>query len=81
MDEHSERKRIRPTPPHRSGGRLLATTELLLAIIIVASFLSALLCSGLYLLGDRNLWVPILADGMENTVAFMLIFIGRYPGL
>ena len=48
---------------------------------VVSNFVAALLYSGLYLLCDRNLWVPILAHGMENTAAFMLIFIGRYPGL
>src|SRR5262245_30106080 len=48
---------------------------------IASNFVSALVYSGLYLVGDRNLWVPILAHGMEDTVAFMLIFLGRYPGL
>ena len=48
---------------------------------IASNFVSALVYSGLYLGSDRNLWVPILAHGMEDTVAFTLIFLGRYPGL
>jgi membrane protease YdiL (CAAX protease family) len=48
---------------------------------VASNFASALVYSGLYLLSGRNLWVPILAHGMENTVGFILIFLGRYPGL
>lgn len=48
---------------------------------VVSNFVGALFYSSLYLLRNRNLWPPILAHGMENTVAFILIFMGRYPGL
>lgn len=34
-----------------------------------------------YLLSGRNLWIPILAHGIGDTIAFVLIFFHRYPGL
>ncbi len=35
----------------------------------------------LFLLAGRNLTIPIVAHGVSNTVAFVLIYYGRYPGL
>jgi membrane protease YdiL (CAAX protease family) len=35
----------------------------------------------LYLASRRNLAVPIVAHGVSNTVAFVLIYLGRYPGV
>ncbi len=35
----------------------------------------------LFLATGRNLLVPIVAHGVSNTVAFVLIYLGRYPGL
>jgi membrane protease YdiL (CAAX protease family) len=43
--------------------------------------LSGLLLGVLFLLTRRNLAVPIVAHGVSNTVAFVLIYLGRYPGL
>ena len=43
--------------------------------------LSGLLLGILFLLTGRNLAVPIIAHGVSNTVAFVLIYFGRYPGL
>jgi hypothetical protein len=34
-----------------------------------------------YLLSGRNLWIPILAHGIGDTIGFVLIFFNRYPGL
>jgi membrane protease YdiL (CAAX protease family) len=34
-----------------------------------------------YLVSRRNLWIPIAAHGAMDTVGFLLIFLGRYPGL
>jgi membrane protease YdiL (CAAX protease family) len=42
-----------------------------------AGFLLALL----YMASGRNLTVPIVAHGMSNTVAFVLIYLDRYPGV
>jgi membrane protease YdiL (CAAX protease family) len=43
--------------------------------------LSGFLLGVLFLVSRRNLVVPIVAHGASNTVAFVLIFLGRYPGL
>jgi uncharacterized protein len=43
--------------------------------------LSGLLLGVLFLTTARNLAVPIVAHGVSNTVAFVLIYLGRYPVL
>ena len=43
--------------------------------------LSGLLLGVLFLLANRNLVVPVVAHGVSNTLAFILIYLGRYPGL
>ena len=43
--------------------------------------LSGFLLGVLFLLANRNLVVPIVAHGVSNTLAFILIYLGRYPGL
>ncbi|HET7201809.1 MAG TPA: CPBP family intramembrane glutamic endopeptidase [Steroidobacteraceae bacterium] len=43
--------------------------------------LSGLLLGLLFLATGRNLLAPIVAHGVSNTVAFVLIYLGRYPGL
>jgi membrane protease YdiL (CAAX protease family) len=35
----------------------------------------------LYLAFRRNLTIPIIAHGVSNTLAFALIYLGRYPGV
>ena len=47
----------------------------------VQAGVDGLLLALLYLAGRRTLAVPILAHGMSNTLAFVLIYFGRYPGL
>jgi uncharacterized protein len=34
----------------------------------------------LYFLAGRNLWVPIMAHGMQNTCDFLVIYAGMMPG-
>lgn len=43
--------------------------------------LSGFLLGVLFLAFDRNLTIPIVAHGVSNTLAFILIYFGRYPGL
>lgn len=43
--------------------------------------LSGLWLGVLLLATKRNLAVPIVAHGVSNTLAFVLIYLGRYPGL
>lgn len=42
--------------------------------------LSGLWLGILFLAAKRNLVVPIVAHGVSNTLAFVLIYVGRYPG-
>jgi membrane protease YdiL (CAAX protease family) len=42
--------------------------------------LSGFLLGVLFLASGRNLTVPIVAHGVSNSVAFVLIYFGRYPG-
>jgi len=48
---------------------------------VVASILGGLVYGALYLWTGRNLWASIIAHGVFDTVAFILIFWGKYPGL
>jgi uncharacterized protein len=48
---------------------------------VISNFLGAIVYGILYVLAGWNLWVPILAHGLEDTIGFLLIFLGRYPGL
>jgi uncharacterized protein len=43
--------------------------------------LAGLLLGVIYLLNARNLSVPIIAHGITDTVDFLLIFLGKYPGM
>ena len=43
--------------------------------------LTGLLLGGLYLATGRNLWLPIIVHGVNDTLGFVLIFLGKYPGL
>jgi len=47
------------------------------ATVIAAS----LMYGGLYLWSGRNLWAPIIAHGVYDTVAILLAFWDKYPGL
>ena len=48
---------------------------------VISNFLGGLVYGILYISAGWNLWVPILAHGLEDTIGFILIFLGRYPGL
>lgn len=43
--------------------------------------LSGFLLGVLFLLAGRNLLLPVVAHGVSNTLALVLIYLGRYPGL
>ena len=42
---------------------------------------AGLLLALVYFAAGRNLWAPIVAHGVANSLAFALIFVGRYPGV
>jgi len=43
---------------------------------VVDSTYSGLILGGTYLLSGRNLWAPILAHGLSDTIAVVAIFVG-----
>jgi membrane protease YdiL (CAAX protease family) len=46
---------------------------------IFETFLFGCVMAGLYLTGRCNLWLLIIAHGVYDTAAFILIFLGLYP--
>lgn len=46
----------------------------------VQEALSGLLLGALFLATGRNLTVPIVAHGVSNSLAFVLLYLGRYTG-
>jgi membrane protease YdiL (CAAX protease family) len=47
---------------------------------MISTGISGLVFGILYLATKRNLWTAILAHGAYDTVGFLLIFLGEYPG-
>jgi membrane protease YdiL (CAAX protease family) len=59
---------------------LFAVGHVNLGIASVAeNFLFAAVFAGLYLAAGRNLWLPIIAHGFYNSLAFVLIYLGFNP--
>lgn len=48
---------------------------------IIDEGLSGLLLGVIYLRTGRNLSVPIIAHGVGDSIDFVLIFLGKYPGI
>jgi membrane protease YdiL (CAAX protease family) len=48
---------------------------------IVGEGLDGLLLGLIYLGAGRNLAVPIIAHGVQDSIDFVLIFLGKYPGM
>jgi len=46
---------------------------------VLETFIIALIYAGLYLAAGRNLWLPIIAHGVYNTVMFVLLYLGYNP--
>lgn len=46
---------------------------------ILETFLFGCIMAGVYLRGGRSLWLPVIAHGVYDTTAFVLIFLGLYP--
>lgn len=46
---------------------------------VLETFVFGAVLSGLYLYSGRNLWLPIIAHGVNNTFGFLLIFFGFLP--
>ena len=48
---------------------------------MVENVLNGLLLGGLYLVCGRNLAVPVIAHAFSDTLDFLLIYLGKYPGM
>lgn len=48
---------------------------------VVSTGISGLLFGVAYLASGRNLWCAILAHGLIDTIGFVMIYLGIYPGL
>jgi membrane protease YdiL (CAAX protease family) len=48
---------------------------------VIDEGLMGLLLGIVYLRTDRSLAVPIVAHGLQDTIDFLLIFSGHYPGM
>jgi hypothetical protein len=48
---------------------------------IIDEGLMGLLLGLIYLRTGRNLAVPIVAHGIQDSIDFVLIFLGKYPGM
>jgi membrane protease YdiL (CAAX protease family) len=48
---------------------------------VVATGLSGLIFGVAYLASGRNLWCAILAHGLMDTIGFVMIYFGVYPGI
>jgi len=48
---------------------------------IIDEGLAGFLFGVVYLRNRRNLAVPIIAHGLGDTIDFLLIFLGKYPGM
>jgi membrane protease YdiL (CAAX protease family) len=48
---------------------------------IVQTFFEACFWALLYMVGRRNLWLTIIGHGTINTLAFILMYFGLYPGI
>jgi membrane protease YdiL (CAAX protease family) len=48
---------------------------------VLATGISGLLFGVAYLASGRNLWCAIIAHGLTDTIGFVMIYLGVYPGL
>lgn len=46
---------------------------------VIENFIFALVMAGLYLASKRNLWLPIIAHGVCNSMGFYFIYLGLNP--
>lgn len=48
---------------------------------MIENVLNGLLLGGLYLACGRNLAVPVITHAVTDTIDFLLIYLGKYPGM
>jgi membrane protease YdiL (CAAX protease family) len=47
---------------------------------MLSTGISGLFFGAYFLASGRNLWASIIAHGVSNSIGFILIFLGQYPG-
>ena len=48
---------------------------------VIENIIDGAILAALYFATGRNLWAPIIAHGIQDTVDVVLIYLGIYPGL
>ena len=48
---------------------------------VIENIIDGAILAALYFATGRNLWAPIIAHGIQDTVDVLLIYLGAYPGL
>jgi len=48
---------------------------------MIENIWNGLLLGALYLVCGRNLAVPVIAHAVGDTLDFILIYLGKYPGM
>jgi membrane protease YdiL (CAAX protease family) len=48
---------------------------------IIENVIDGAILAGVYFATGRNLWPPIIAHGIQDTIDVLLIYLGQYPGL
>ena len=48
---------------------------------VIENMIDGAILTGVYFVTGRNLWAPIIAHGIQDTVDVLLIYLGMYPGL
>jgi len=48
---------------------------------VIENVIDGAILAALYFATGRNLWAPIIAHGVQDTVDVLLIYFGMYPGL
>jgi membrane protease YdiL (CAAX protease family) len=48
---------------------------------VIENIIDGAILAGVYFATGRNLWAPIIAHGIQDTVDVLLIYLGVYPGM
>ena len=48
---------------------------------MIENIIDGAILAAIYFATGRNLWAPIIAHGIQDTVDIILIYLGVYPGL
>ena len=57
------------------------SADFLCVLCMIENVWNGLLLGALYLACGRNLAVPVIAHAVGDTLDFILIYLGKYPGM